>query len=216
MRITFGPFALDPGTRQLTRGAVVVHLTPKAFDLLETLVRERPNVLSKDELQQRLWPDTFVAEANLSNLVAEIRQALDDSARTPVFIRTSHGHGYAFCGTTTLSEAAGDPRAQPAAAWLEWDRQRFPLSVGEHVIGRDPDVQVRLDHTTVSRRHARIVVRPDGATLEDAGSKNGSFRGNARVVTAVPLADGDLIGIGSLRLTFHLYTSAMTTDTQVP
>ena len=216
MTITFGPFALDSGARQLTRGAAVVHLTPKAFDLLEILVQQRPNVLSKDELQQRLWPDTFVAEANLSNLVAEIRQALDDSPRSPVFIRTSHGRGYAFSGTATLSEGTGDARVQPPAAWLEWDRRRFPLTLGEHVIGRDPDVEVRLDHTTVSRRHARIVMGPEGATLEDAGSKNGTYQANRRVTTPVPLADGDLIGIGSLRLTFHRYTSAMSTDTQAP
>ena len=88
MTIIFGPFAVDPGTRQLTRDGRVVHLTPKAFELLETLLLERPNVVSKDALQQRLWPDSFVAEANLSNLVAEIRQALDDAARTPTFIRT--------------------------------------------------------------------------------------------------------------------------------
>jgi DNA-binding winged helix-turn-helix (wHTH) protein len=215
--ITFGPFALDPGTRQLTReGGEVVHLTPKAFELLEALVLERPNVVSKDALQHRLWPDTFVAEANLSNLVAEIREALDDSARTPAFIRTSHGIGYAFCAIATAHAPTADAQSQHPAGWLEWDRRRFLLPAGEHVIGRDADVQVRLDHTTVSRRHARIRITAAGAMLEDAGSKNGTFRGNGRVTTAVPLADGDLIGIGSLRLTFHLSTSAMTTDTQVP
>jgi DNA-binding winged helix-turn-helix (wHTH) protein len=214
--IIFGPFAVDPGTRQLTRDGRVVHLTPKAFELLETLLLERPNVVSKDALQQRLWPDSFVAEANLSNLVAEIRQALDDAARTPTFIRTSHGMGYAFCGAATAHAPGADSPSQSPAGWLEWNRRRFLLPVGEHVIGRDPDVQVRLDHTTVSRHHARIRVTADGAVLEDAGSKNGTFRGTSRVTTAVPLVDGDLIGVGSLRLTFHRYTSAMTTDTQAP
>jgi len=214
--ITFGPFALDPGTRQLTRERRVVHLTPKAFELLEALLAERPNVISKDALQQRLWPETFVAEANLSNLIAEIRQALGDSARAPAFIRTSHGTGYAFAGSAT-EQPTGEPRRSlPPAGWLEWDRRRFLLPAGEHVIGRDPDAQVRLDHTTVSRCHARIIVTAEGVTIEDAGSKNGTFRGNGRVTAAVPLADGDLIGIGSLRLTFHLYTPAMTTDTQAP
>ena len=58
-------------------------------------------------LQQRLWPDTFVTEANLSNIVAEIRDALDDSPREPIYIRTVHKFGYAFCG-----EAAFLPRAR--------------------------------------------------------------------------------------------------------
>ena len=75
--------------------------SPKAFELLGTLVMDRPKVLSKEVLQQRLWPETFVAEANLSNLVAEIREALGDRARTPLFIRTAHGFGYAFCGDAT-------------------------------------------------------------------------------------------------------------------
>ena len=81
MKIQFGPFTLDSGTRQLTRDGGAIHLTPKAFELLETLALERPKVLSKTALQERLWPDTFVAEANLSNLVAEVRAALDDRAR---------------------------------------------------------------------------------------------------------------------------------------
>ena len=97
MTLRFGPFVLDLDTRQLTRGGGDIHLSPKAFELLETLILDRPKVLSKDVLQQRLWPETFVAEANLSNLVAEIREALGDRARSPLFVRTAHGFGYAFC-----------------------------------------------------------------------------------------------------------------------
>ena len=81
-----------------------------------TLVLDRPKVLSKAVLQQRLWPETFVAEANLSNLVAEIREALGDRARAPLFVRTAHGFGYAFCGdATTLPDAATRDRIDPRA-----------------------------------------------------------------------------------------------------
>src|ERR1041384_6250874 len=83
VRIRFGPFTLDPGSRQLTRAGREIHLEPKAFELLSALVAEQPRALSKTDLQQRLWPGTFVAEANLSNLVAEIRAALDEAARAP-------------------------------------------------------------------------------------------------------------------------------------
>src|SRR6185436_5778850 len=153
-----------------------IHLAPKAFDLLVALVQHRPKVLSKAELQQHLWPETFVAEANLSNLVAEVRQALGDRARDPRYIRTAHGFGYAFCGKTTSDEAAGRDNAGPPTCWLQWGVQRFPLSAGSHVVGRDPDVEVRLDATTISRRHARLVVTAEGTVLEDFGSKNGTFR----------------------------------------
>jgi Tol biopolymer transport system component/DNA-binding winged helix-turn-helix (wHTH) protein len=98
VRLRFGPFTLDLDSRQLTNAGEEVHLEPKAFELLSALVVERPKALSKAELQERLWPGTFVAEANLSNLVAEIRAALGDPARAPKFVRTAHGFGYAFCG----------------------------------------------------------------------------------------------------------------------
>jgi len=214
VRIRFGPFVLDFDTRQLTEDNREIHLTPKAFDLLTMLLLERPKVLSKAVLQNRLWPDTFVAEANLSNLVAEIREALRDHAHAPTFIRTAHGFGYAFSGeATTLSDAGAVAHERPSC-WLEWNRLRFPLSLGEHVIGRDPDVEVRLDDSTVSRRHARLVVTTEGTVLEDFGSKNGTFLGGERVTAPVRLADGDAIRIGSLLVTFRSRSLMMSTDTQ--
>jgi DNA-binding winged helix-turn-helix (wHTH) protein len=213
VRIRFAPFTLDLDTRQLTRGKREIHLTSKAYELLATLVLDRPKVLSKRILQQRLWPETFVAEANLSNLVAEIREAIGDRARAPQFIRTAHGFGYAFCGeATSLPSATGPDRP---SCWLEWGSRRFPLSAGEHVVGRDPDVEVRLDASTVSRRHARLVVTPEGTMLEDFGSKNGTFRGSERVGSPVQLADGDSIRFGSLLVTFHVRTPVGSTETQV-
>ena len=128
-----------------------------------TLVLERPNVLSKAVLQQRLWPDTFVAEANLSNLVAEIREALGDQARAPVFVRTVHGFGYAFCGdATTVRGRRRTGRGSDRRAGSSGAGGAFRCPLGEHVIGRDPDVDVRLDASTVSRRHARLVVTAEG------------------------------------------------------
>ena len=214
MRIRFGSFVLNLDTRQLTEDNREIHLTPKAFELLTMLVQDRPKVLAKAALQNRLWPDTFVAEANLSNLVAEIREALRDHAHAPTFIRTAHGFGYAFSGdATTLSDMAAPAQDRPSC-WLEWDRLRFPLALGEHVIGRDPDVEVRLDDSTVSRRHARLVVTVEGTVLEDFGSKNGTFRGGQRVTGPVLLADGDAIRIGSLLVTFRSRSLMMSTDTQ--
>jgi pSer/pThr/pTyr-binding forkhead associated (FHA) protein len=81
-------------------------------------------------------------------------------------------------------------------------------------VGRDPDVEVRLDASTVSRRHARLVVTAQGTVLEDFGSKNGTFHGNRRVTSPVQLADGDSIRIGSLLLTFHVRGTAGSTETQ--
>ena len=215
MTIRFGPFALDLDTRQLTRETREIHLEPKAFELLATLVLARPKVLSKAVLQARLWPETFVAEANLSNLVAEIREALGDHARAPVWIRTAHRFGYAFCADATTLLSPGETEPHRPSCWLEWGQRRFPLSIGEHVIGRDPDVQVRLDASTVSRRHARLLVTAEGTVLEDFGSKNGTVRGDTRVTSPVELADGDAIRIGSVLVTFHARGPLGATDTLV-
>ena len=215
MRLSFGACTLDFDTRQLLRDSKEIHLTPKAYLLLETLISERPKVVSKADLQQRLWPDTFVVEANLSALIAEIRTALGDRPRAPRYIRTAHGFGYAFCAATTTIEPGRRPTApQSPFCWLEWGARRFPLGEGDHVIGRDPDVDIRLDASTVSRRHARVVVTTDGVSLEDFGSKNGTFHGETRVTSPVGLADGDDIRIGSVRVTFHSPTPQRSTETQ--
>jgi DNA-binding winged helix-turn-helix (wHTH) protein len=214
MKIDFGSFTLDLDTKQLRRGASAIHLTPKAFELLATLAVERPNVLSKASLMQRLWPDAFVVEANLSNLIAEIREAIHDKARDSVFIRTAHGFGYAFCGEAReMSRPADRSADRRPLAWIEWGRKRFPLVAGQHIIGRDPDAGVNLDAATVSRHHARLIVSTEATMFEDLGSKNGTFRGDQRVTAPVQLADGDTLRIGSLLVTFRTRAQSMSTVT---
>jgi DNA-binding winged helix-turn-helix (wHTH) protein len=211
--IRFGPFSLDRDTHQLMEGTREVHLTPKAFDLLVLLLEERPKLLTKAVLQERLWPDTFVAEANVSNLIAELRAALADRARAPLYIRTAHGVGYAFSGEATSGPASSHAAAGEVRCWLEWDRRRIPLGLGAHVIGRDPDADVCLDHSTVSRRHARLLVARSSVVLEDFASKNGTFRGPTRVVSPTGLADGDEIRVGSVLVTFRLHAPGDSTVT---
>src|SRR6266576_1343157 len=92
----FGEFVLDSETRQLLRASQPRHVSPKAFHLLEALVSSRPRVWSKRELQDLLWPDTTVVEANLPNLVAEVRSALEDDPQQSRFVRTVHRYGYGF------------------------------------------------------------------------------------------------------------------------
>jgi DNA-binding winged helix-turn-helix (wHTH) protein len=214
MKIGFGAFILDMETRQLRRGQREIHLTPKAYDLLATLVSERPNVLSKATLQERIWPDAFVAEANLSNLIAEIRNAINDNPRDPLFIRTAHGFGYAFCGDANhVSEGVHSASGGNPLVWLQWGKKRFPLAAGTHVIGRDPDAGISLDAPTVSRHHARLIVSSEATMFEDLGSKNGTFRGDQRVTAPVKLADGDSLRIGSLLVTFRNRAQSMSTVT---
>jgi DNA-binding winged helix-turn-helix (wHTH) protein len=201
MQVTFGGYRLDLGTRQLFHGQTEVRLSPKAFDLLHVLIDNRTRALSKAELHDRLWPGTFVTEANLALLVTELRRALGDDPRASRFVRTVHRFGYAFCGQIP-GEAA--PVASGITCWLVWKGGEIRLTDGENIIGRDPSAAVRLDFPSVSRRHARIVVSADGAVVEDLGSKNGTFLRDQRVTGAVRLVDLDALTIGSITLTARI------------
>src|SRR5262245_61135783 len=117
----FGDYLLRADTRQLLRGDVAVHLTPKAFELLHTLVANAPRAVSKDELHNRLWPKTFVSAGNLALLIAEVRSALHDDAHAPQFIRTVHGFGYAVQGDVVPEPLPGtSSTADGLSFWLIW------------------------------------------------------------------------------------------------
>ena len=97
MQLAFAGCVFDSGTRQVTgRGGGVVPISPKAFQLLEALILARPKAVSKEDLHALLWPKTFVEDANLPNLVAELRAQLGDSSKNPQIIRTVQRFGYAF------------------------------------------------------------------------------------------------------------------------
>jgi DNA-binding winged helix-turn-helix (wHTH) protein len=207
MRLGFGPFTLDSETRQLRRADVDIHLSPKAFDLLALLLERRPAVVTKSEVQERLWPSTFVEDANLSVLVADIRRALDDDPKAPTFIRTVHGRGYAFSGAATELGHGRSKGDAPGKCWLAWREHARPLVSGENIVGRDPDCDVWIDARGVSRRHAKITVSPAAVTVEDLDSTNGTFIGDARVTSERRLSDGDVIGLGPETVTFHAWSN---------
>lgn len=96
MRVQFGDCTFDSAARTLQRAGEEVRLSGKAFQLLELLLAARPNPIAKQELFAKLWPDTFVSDANLASLIKEIRQAIGDDAKSPRYIRTVHRFGYGF------------------------------------------------------------------------------------------------------------------------
>jgi DNA-binding winged helix-turn-helix (wHTH) protein len=208
----FGRFVLDYGTRQLLLDSDEVHLSPKALELLVVLLDNRPRAVSKAELQERLWPSTFVEETNLAGLVAEIRRALRDSATRPVFLRTVYRFGYRFVGEVVESDAA-TPAAPsgPRPCLVSGNRQAVLLE-GANVIGRAPDATIQCDATGVSRHHARILMSKGEATLEDLGSKNGTYLKGERI-TSAHLSDGDEIRLGTASLTFRIKRPLDPTET---
>jgi DNA-binding winged helix-turn-helix (wHTH) protein len=210
MQIRFGDFVVDTETRQVLRRGKEVVLSPKAYRLLTLLVDARPKAVAKEALYQALWPDTFVVEANLSNLVGEIRAGLGDSAQHPQFIRTLHGFGYAFSAEVA---AAGSIEPDVTGYLIEADGQALPLRGATSIVGRGSDVQVRLDLPGVSRHHARITIADGHAIVEDLQSKNGTFVRGERVGEPRTASPGDEIGFGSVRVTFHLTSPTLSTET---
>jgi DNA-binding winged helix-turn-helix (wHTH) protein len=215
VRARFAQFAIDSETRQLLGHGREIHLSPKAFDLLCTLIETRPKVVEKADLRAKIWPNTYVVDANLNVLIGEIRRALGDRVQDPRFIRTVFGVGYAFCGT-----AADDPRlrteGQALFCWVVWNGRTYPLAEGDNIIGRDPQSDMWLDADGVSRRHAiiRVDSRNRRVRLEDLGSTNGTFVGRFAVETEVALSDGDLIQIGTVDLTVRLWATDKLPETK--
>jgi DNA-binding winged helix-turn-helix (wHTH) protein len=209
----FADFALDCDTRQLVSDGSELHLSPKAFELLAMLLDCRRRAVSKAELQQHLWPSTFVEETNLASLVAEVRRALHDVASDPVFVRTVYGFGYRFVGAVTEESEPTLPRHPLALPRLVVDTREFILIEGANIIGRAPDATVSIDARGVSRHHARVLVAHGEARLEDLGSKNGTHVNGTRVTTAVRLGDGDEIRLGAIDVTFRVARTMSPTET---
>ena len=210
----FDDFTLDRSTRRLLRGESEAHLSPKAFDLLQLLVANSSRAMSKSELHEHLWPSTHVLDTNLASLIAEIRHALGDSADSPRYVRTVHRFGYWFIAGVQQPKAAA--AEQPVRYWLMFDGRQIALREGENILGRAPDAEIWIDVAGVSRRHARIRVDAHQATIEDLGSKNGTFLQGQPVHEPVPLADGDQIRLGTIVMTFRIPPPAESTDTVLP
>jgi DNA-binding winged helix-turn-helix (wHTH) protein len=200
VKLQFSNFIVDDEARQVFRSGTPVHLSLKAFDLLVALMRERPRAMTKAALQRHLWPTTFVSDASLAMLVAEVRAALGENARQPRFVRTVHRHGYAF-------QADAREASTPAVGcFLVTGSRQIPLATGENMVGRDPNTRVWLDSPSVSRQHACIRIEAGRATLEDLGSKNGTRARDERITGVTPLRDGDELRFGSVNASFRVWS----------
>jgi DNA-binding winged helix-turn-helix (wHTH) protein/TolB-like protein/Flp pilus assembly protein TadD len=92
----FDAFRLDPHERVLLRGGQMVQLTPKAFETLFVLIQSSNHVVEKDELMKRIWPDTFVEEANLAVNISLLRKTLGERPGGGQYIETVPRRGYRF------------------------------------------------------------------------------------------------------------------------
>ncbi len=102
----FGQFALDSRKRTVSRADSPVSLTPKAFDVLLFLVQNPNRLVTKEELLQAVWGDTFVEEGNLTQYISHLRKALGDNSEDTRLIVTIARKGYQFTADVTVAEAA--------------------------------------------------------------------------------------------------------------
>jgi DNA-binding winged helix-turn-helix (wHTH) protein len=212
-RIQFGDCQLDPTRHLLHKQGQPVHLTPKAFELLELLLARYPAVVSKNEIMEQLWPGTFVSEANIPNLVAEIRDRIGDTSDQPQYLRTVHRLGYVICAET---KGPATPLAPPKILVLIMGGHEYPLREGNNILGRGDGCQVVINSHTVSRHHARVRVGAGIALCSDLGSKNGTYVGGMRVRGIMRLNDGDVIQVGDAKLLFRVCDRNRETQTFAP
>jgi DNA-binding winged helix-turn-helix (wHTH) protein len=201
MRVRFGSCVFDSAAHTLERAGLAIDLTPKAFSLLELLVRAAPAAVEKEQLYRALWPDVVVEMGNLHNLIAEVRSGIGDASRE--MLRTVHRVGYAF--------AADLVEVSASSIHLVLGTRVIALVEGENVIGRE------LTGTRdVSRRHALIVVQGSSAILTDLDSKNGTWMGTTPIHEPVELADGDAITFGQTHTIIRFDGPDASTITAIP
>lgn len=203
-QLRFGSCRLDVEKRELLCEGQAKHLSPKAFDLLVLLVHQRPRVVTKAQLLEAVWKETFVSEVNLPVLVGEIRRALGGSAKASALLKTHHGVGYSF--TDDVQEVHRRPtlRHEGPRAVLVVSGRRIELPVGTTVIGRDEQVDVVIAHASVSRRHARLSVERRRVVLEDLNSKNGTRVDGVRIAAPAEIHPGAVISFGSIEATLQV------------
>ncbi len=174
------------------------------MDVLVCLADLHGELATKQHLIDTVWQTEFVSENALTHVIAELRNALGDDAQHPRYIETIPRRGYRLLARVTIHEGAPVSTPAPSLRFrLTSDDNEFPLAEGENAIGRGPDATVRIDDPEVSRRHATITIDGDAATLQDMGSKNGTFLRGERVVEPARLANADEIRIGVNVATFR-------------
>ena len=158
--IEFGPFRLDPARRVLWREGEVVPLTPKALDVLAALCEQPGAVVTKDELMRRVWPDTFVEEANLTVHVSALRKALGTQPDGRPWIETVPRRGYRYVGPPPRRSGRRHRARWPCCRSAASTRRR----AGDHLgLGMADALITRLG------RSGQLLVRPTSAVMRLRG-----------------------------------------------
>src|SRR5690242_5067443 len=135
----FGQFVLDSRRRTLSHADLPISLTPKAFDVLLFLAQNPNRLVTKEELLQAVWGDTFVEEGNLTQYISHLRKALGDNSEDTRLIVTIARRGYQFTADLTVAEAGDIPKQ----AVVQIPSAKSSLANTEPVLGSPADEAAR-------------------------------------------------------------------------
>jgi DNA-binding winged helix-turn-helix (wHTH) protein len=217
--VRFGLFELDLTTGELRKKGGRVRLQEQPFQVLAMLVQRPGDLVTREELRARLWPDAVFVDFDqgLNKAVTKIRSALGDLAASPRFVETLERRGYRFIAPVelvgSLPRPATSDDARVTVVRLVCDDRSVPVGEGTHVIGRDPGAAIWVDSSLASRRHAALVVTPASITVEDLGSRNGTFVNGARIDAVSRLVHGDELRVGPARFIVHAASAGQLTVT---
>src|SRR6516165_7214403 len=113
--ISFGPFCHYPSEQLLVEAGKPVHLGSRALHILVALIERAGELVTKEELIARVWPNTFVEEGNIKVHIAALRRALGDGQSGLRYVLTIPGRGYSFVAPISRLDKVGTARAAPAA-----------------------------------------------------------------------------------------------------
>jgi DNA-binding winged helix-turn-helix (wHTH) protein len=190
--IAFGPFRLLAAQRLLLEGDKPVRLGSRAFDILAALVERPGEVVGKEELIQRAWPQTFVEEANLKIQVSALRRALGDGQRGNRYVITVTGRGYNFVAPVRLEEPLPAPLPRTIAPT---GAHSLPLAV-TRLVGREETVAALISR--IARERLVTIVGPGGVgkttvALAVAERMIDCYEHGVRLVDLAPLGDPRLV-----------------------
>ncbi len=189
----FGSYRLDVRRRLVWRQEALLEIPPRAVELLAVLVEQAGEVIPKEELLRRVWPDTFVEEANLSVNVSILRKALGDQADGRPWIQTVARRGYRFVGAVRAQAEA--PRSLAVLPFASLGGEEGDRALG---LGMADALITRLAAT------GRVAVRPTGTIRRFAGADVDPVEAGRQLGVEAVL-DGRLQRSGTrLRLTLQL------------
>ena len=183
----FGPFRLDATRRRLFRDGDSISVPPKALDVLEVLIENRGRTVDKEDLLARVWPDTVVEDANLTQSIFLLRRALGDDPADPRYISTVARRGYRFVGTASDEMTAAAPEDRSRVHRTANVNAYHAYLKGRHYWSkRDTDDCARPSHSSGKRLISTRRMQTPTSVSQSATSYGGSTVGRPRQMPSPP------------------------------